>query len=390
MRDPVAIADTSSRHHALQRLTIAGGGTGGHVYPAVALVEACRAARPTLEVTFVGTAAGPEARIAPAHGMRFAAVAAAPYYGVGPLGRWRTLERLLAGVVDARRVLRAAGTQLVLGLGGFASAGTVLAARSLGLPSLLFEANATAGLSNRMLARVADRVLLGCAHAASDFPPGRCQTTGIPVRRALHDLAATRAASWPATGAPFRVLVMGGSLGSAFLNAHVPALMRALGRLGIPLEVQHQTGAADLAAVRAAYADTTTIAGSTVTAAVTPFLDDAPIAYERADFAITCAGAGTLAELAAVGLPALVVPLASAARNHQEANVQALAQEAWWTTEHAWDETALARRIADLAGDAAALRAAGARMRSAATPAAATAILEACEAVLQARGARAR
>jgi len=376
----VAIADTRAGGHALERLVIAGGGTGGHVYPAVALVEAFRAAHPSLDVTFVGMAGGREETIAPAHGMRFAAVAGAPYYGVGPLGRLRMLERLAAGVADARRVLRAARPQLVLGLGGFATAGTVLAARTLRLPSVVYEANATAGLSNRLLARVADRILLGFGSAARDFPAGRCRTTGVPVRRELLHAAATRAPVWrPGSGRPFRVLVMGGSHGSAFLNARVPPLLAEVGRLGIALAVRHQTGDGDVGAVREAYAR------MRVGADVASFVDDVGAAYGGADFAVTCAGAGTLAELATVGVPSLIVPLAKAARDHQVANVAAFAAvtEVWWTTERAWDASTLGRRLAALALDAGALRDAGARMRAAATPDAASAFRSACEALVR-------
>jgi UDP-N-acetylglucosamine--N-acetylmuramyl-(pentapeptide) pyrophosphoryl-undecaprenol N-acetylglucosamine transferase len=342
----------------------------------MALVEAARASWPALEVTFVGTADGPEARLVPAHGLRFAAVAGAPYYGVGTLGRVRTLDRLVVGVAQARRVLRTVRAQLVIGLGGFASAGAVLAARSLGLPSILYEANATAGLANRLLGRVADRILLGFGSATSDFPAERCHTTGIPVRQAVYRAAAMRPSPWTATsGQPFRVLVLGGSQGSSFLNARVPGLLRALGRRGVPCAVQHQTGDADAGAVRAAYA------GADVLAEVAPFFDDVGAAYERADFAITCAGAGTLAELAAAGIPALAVPLGCAARDHQRANAQAFAAvtRLWWIPEESWDEPAMAERLAGLATDPAALAAAGARMRSAATPMAARDVLDACE-----------
>ncbi|MCW5890268.1 MAG: UDP-N-acetylglucosamine--N-acetylmuramyl-(pentapeptide) pyrophosphoryl-undecaprenol N-acetylglucosamine transferase [bacterium] len=373
----MAIDDASPPRHALARLAIAGGGTGGHVFPAVAIAETCNASRPTLDVLFLGTATGFEARIAPAHGLRFAAVRAAPFYGVARLDRVRTLSHLFAGVMDARRILRAERVQLVLGLGGFASAGVVLAARSLGVPAVIHEANATAGLANRALGRVADRVLLGFADAMADFPPGRCTVTGTPVRPALLSIAAGRTP----LGRPFRLLVMGGSQGSPFLNTHAPELVTAIARLGVSVTIRHQTGAGGPEAVRAAYAD----AG--IAADVTPFLDDVRAAYEHADFAITCAGAGTLSELAAIGLPALVVPLASAARDHEVANARAAAESSgvWWTTERTWDTTTLAQRIAVLAGDAAAWRAASTRMRRGATPAAATHILAACDELLAAR-----
>jgi len=378
----VPIDDTPPRRHELERLAIAGGGTGGHVFPAVALAEVFRDVRPKLDVLFIGTATGCESRIAPAHGLRFAAVSAAPFYGVGRLGRARTVSHLLAGVVDARRVLRAHRIQLVLGLGGFASAGAVLAAWTLRVPALLHEANASAGLANRVLGRIADRILLGFANAAADFPAGRCLTTGTPVRPALLHAATCRVPPWtPTSGRPFRLLILGKSHGSTFLNARGPELVAAIDRLGIPVTVHHQTGTAELEPVRAAYRH----AG--VAAEVASFLEEVGAAYQRADFAITCAGAGTLAELAAVGLPALVVPLASAARDHEVANARAAAEasDVWWTTERTWDTTTLARRIAAIATDSTAWREASARMRRAATPAAALHVLAACDQVFSAR-----
>jgi UDP-N-acetylglucosamine--N-acetylmuramyl-(pentapeptide) pyrophosphoryl-undecaprenol N-acetylglucosamine transferase len=370
------IADTPRRGHIVERLAIAGGGTLGHVYPAVALAETLRAAHPGIDVLFIGTATGDEARIAAAHEMRFAAVTAAPFYGAGRLDGVRAVAYLARGAVQARRVLRRQRVQLVLGLGAFASAGVVIAGWSLGLPTLIHEANATAGLTNRLLGRIADRILVGFASAADDFPPGRSLTTGMPVPRAFHDAAKRGASAWTRTSArPFRLLIMGGSRGSTFLNARAPELVAAIGRLGIPVAVHHQTGIPDLGPVRAAYAR----AG--VTAEVVSFIDDAATVYARADFAITCAGAATLAELAAVGLPALLVPLASAARDHQVANARAFAETShvWWTTERTWDTTMLAQRCAALAADPTAWREASARMGRAATPAAAMQILAACE-----------
>lgn len=364
----------------LERLAIAGGGTGGHVYPAVALAETIREVRPGVDVLFIGTAAGCEAEIAPAEGLRFAAVPAAPFYGVGWLERARTLSHVVRGVTAARRLLRAERIDLVLGLGGFASAGAVLAARSLGIPTVLHEANATAGLANRRLARVVDRVLLGFASAAADFPT-LSVTTGTPVRRALLDVGARRTAWTRDGGRPFRLLVLGGSQGSAFLNASAPELVAALVRARVPVGVQHQTGTDELAPIRAAYAR----AG--VAAELSPYLHDIGSAYERADFAVTCAGACTLAELAAVRLPALVVPLARAARGHEVENARAAADDAgvWWTTEAAWNATALARRIAALAAGGTAWREASARMGQASAPAAGARILAACEEIFAAR-----
>ena len=376
------ITDAPLALHSLRRLAIAGGGTAGHVYPAIALAEACRRVVPPVEVLFVGTTSGSEARIVPAHGLRLATVQAAPFFGVGLTSRVRAATGLIAGAREARGILRAADVQVVLGLGNFASAGTVLGAWSLGLPTVLHEANATVGLANRMLARVADRVLLGFAAAGADLPRADTTVTGTPVRVALHGALGERPARWsPASGRSFRVLVTGGSQGSGFLNGRVPELLAEVARLGVPLEVRHLTGVADEASVRAMYT------GLGPVAEVHAYLDDVAPAYGWADFAITCAGAGTLAELTAVGLPALLVPLASAARDHQTANARAFAAETgtWWTPDTAWNPTTLAKRLAALATDAAGLAAAHAQLLHAATANAAAMILRACDDLLRTR-----
>jgi UDP-N-acetylglucosamine--N-acetylmuramyl-(pentapeptide) pyrophosphoryl-undecaprenol N-acetylglucosamine transferase len=371
-------------HRGLERLAIAGGGSGGHVYPAVALAETIREVRPDLDLLFIGTAAGCEARIAPAEGLRFAAVPAAPFYRVGSLERIRTIPQVVRGVLAARRLLRSERIDLVLGLGGFASAGAVLSAWSLGLPTVLHEANATAGLANRRFAPLVDRVLLGFAEAERDFPRSHCVATGTPVRRALLTVGEKRSAWTAASGRPFRLLVLGGSGGSPFLNAQAPVLAAAVARAGIPVAVEHQTGTEDLAPIRAAYVR------ANVEAEAIPYLDDIGAAYGRADFALTCAGACTLAELAAVRLPALVVPLATAARNHEVANARAAAELAgvWWTTEETWSTSTLAVRIAALAADAVGAREMSERIGRARSEHAGVQVLAACEETFAARGRR--
>jgi len=175
-----------------------------------------------------------------------------------------------------------------------------------------------------------------------------------------------------------RLLVTGGSLGSEFLNRAVPELVGRLRDLGLALEVRHQTGHRDAPAVARAYAD----AG--IAASVTPYIDDMPGAYAWADFAITCAGAITLAELAAAGLPALLVPYAPASEDHQRPNAQAFADATgvWWVSEDAWRATTLAERLALLLTDETAWRALSARLRALAPFDAAARVVAECEALL--------
>ena len=363
-----------------RRIAIAGGGTAGHVQPALAIAEAYRGAVPDVDVLFLGTAGGAEARLVPEHGYRLATLTAAPFFGVGPAGRLRSVGALVAGAVQARRLLRGERVELVLGLGNFAAAGAVLGGRTLGLPAVIHEANAVAGVANRLLGRWVDRVLLGFPDAAASFSRATPVVTGTPVRTALRSVAAARdGARDPETP---RLLVLGGSQGSPFLNARVPEVVARVVRRGLALQVCHQTGRGDAGAVRAAYER----AG--VAARVVSSLDDMARAYRWADVAISCAGAVTLAELAIVGLPALVVPLATAALDHQRANARAFAAASgvWWTSEDAWDATLVAERLAALVASPGERRVAAARMTAAAAPDAAARIVAACETLLAGTG----
>jgi UDP-N-acetylglucosamine--N-acetylmuramyl-(pentapeptide) pyrophosphoryl-undecaprenol N-acetylglucosamine transferase len=274
-------------------------------------------------------------------------------------------------VVAARRILRREGVRMVLGLGGYASLPTVLAAWTLGLPTALHEANAVAGRANLLAGRVVDSVLLGFDDARSGFAPTG-ELTGIPVREEIVRLSG--APRPPLGDGPRRVLVVGGSCGSSFLDAHVPDLLRRVVARGVPVVVRHQVGAGDVAVTRAAYA------AARIEADVVPYLDDMAAAYAAADFVVTSAGANTLAELAVAGLPALVVPLASAAFDHQTVNARAFAAltEVPWTKEEAFAPDPLADAVASILGSDAAWRAASARIRRAARADAADAVVRAC------------
>jgi UDP-N-acetylglucosamine--N-acetylmuramyl-(pentapeptide) pyrophosphoryl-undecaprenol N-acetylglucosamine transferase len=346
---------------------------------------------PSVDVLFVGTAGGFEARLVRSHGHRLAVIRAAPLLGVGLTGKGWAVITTIVGAAQARRILRRDSVQLVLGLGNYACAPTVLAARSLGLPTVLHEANAVAGLANRLLGRIVDRVLLGFGSAAGAFT---CPTTvtGTPVRTEILALGEpSHPHGSPRPGAPFRILVSGGSQGSRFLDERVPHLLARVVRPGHTLEVRHQAAERDVERVEAAYA------GVGVRALVVPYIDDMAEAYAWADFAVVCAGAVTLSELAAVGLPALLVPLGSAALDHQAANARAFAEATGvrWVGEDAWDADALAAHVASLITSSAAWSEASAGVRRLARTDAAAAVVRACEALIRrpspsaARGSRA-
>jgi UDP-N-acetylglucosamine--N-acetylmuramyl-(pentapeptide) pyrophosphoryl-undecaprenol N-acetylglucosamine transferase len=359
-----------------RRVALATGGTAGHVTPALAVADAYRAARPDASVIFIGSASGFEQRLIAAHGYTFEAIPAAPLYGVTAWRRLQAFSHLAAGVRHARRVLAQNGVQLVIGFGGYASAGAVLAARSLGLAVAVHDANATPGLTNRVLAHVVDRILVGWDGALQHVAAGRSRCTGTPIRSTLAALAG--APHRPPDAARARVLVYGGSQGSPFLNRHAPELAAVLRQSGFAVEVRHVSGREPPQPVRAAYA------AHGIAAEVVEHLHDIAAAYRWADVAVASAGAVALAELAAAALPALLVPLAAAAHDHQASNaaVFAAATGAPWVREEAWDASAVGRELAALLADRDAWRGLSERTARLARADAAAAVVSECEALL--------
>jgi UDP-N-acetylglucosamine--N-acetylmuramyl-(pentapeptide) pyrophosphoryl-undecaprenol N-acetylglucosamine transferase len=377
------IADPSRRHQdprpeaaSVPRIAIACGGTAGHVFPALAVADAYRSLHPEVSLLFLGTGEGSESWLVPRRGHRFEALPAAPFFGVGTGRRLAVPLAAAVGAFRARRLLARERSQLLLGFGGFASAGPVLAAKSLGIPLVLFEANARAGLTHRLLGRFAERVLLGSEAAAPAFARSRIARVGVPVAPEVVQAGAERARL---PRQPFRVLVCGGSLGSRFLDEHAPELLRRVTARGVSLQVRHQVGTGAPEDTRSAYARLG------IEAEVTPFIEDMAGAYAWADFAVACGGAATLAELAAAALPSLLVPLSWAALDHQTANVRAVAEEsgALWTREADWDPERHASDLARLATSPDAWWAAATAMRRTSRPDAAQAVVEACEAALR-------
>jgi len=225
-----------------------------------------------------------------------------------------------------------------------------------------------------------DRVYVGSTATRPSFGGTRTLVTGVPVRTPI-SLAGTHRQARPVASA--HLLVTGGSLGSPFLNQHAAELLRGLAAHGVVLDVLHQAGTSDLEAVRRTYAQ----AG--VSARVTPYIDDMADAYAWADFAVCSAGAGTLAELAASGLPALLVPFSGASEDHQVVNARvfAAASGGWWVREADWCPAVLAAGIADLLAHADAWAAASQRLLRLARTDAASVIVADCEAAMGGRTA---
>ena len=354
--------------HAL----LAGGGSGGHVFPALAIGD--ELARRGWRVSFAGNPDGMERRLVEARGLPFEPLAARPLVGREFWARAGALLTLAGSTLAARRLVRRAAVDAVVGTGGYASAPAVLGARLARRPVLLVEPNAEPGTANRWLARWAQ------AAAVADEATGRalaCPSfvSGVPIRARFFDTPAL------AADAPPRLLVLGGSQGSKRLNELLPPAVAAA-RARLPaLTVLHQCGERWAEAAVAAWA---AVGLSAPAALVVPFVADVPAAMAAAALVVSRAGAITLAEIAAAGRPAVLVPL-ELAGGHQTGN--ALRFESAGAARRLAERDATPERLAallvELLGDGAALAAMGARARALARPGAAAAIADRIEALVE-------
>jgi len=306
------------------KVLIAAAGTGGHIFPGLAVAEEFRRRDPAAEIVFVGTPAGLETRIIPAQGFELEQIDIAGLKRVG-VGAWlRTLVvRLPRSLFQTWRVLSRRRPDIVIGIGGYVSGPVVLAAAVRGIATLIIEPNALPGFTNRLLARVVRAAAVSFADAGALFG-SKARLTGNPVRPEFFACAETpRDLS---TSPRRHLLVFGGSQGSQPINrAMVEALpmvysLLARRRPDLELTVTHQTGERDYASVRASYEHLGL--GDRVQTVV--FIDRMAQEFARADLIISRAGATTVAELTAAGKPALLIPLPTAADDHQRKNAEAL------------------------------------------------------------------
>jgi UDP-N-acetylglucosamine--N-acetylmuramyl-(pentapeptide) pyrophosphoryl-undecaprenol N-acetylglucosamine transferase len=298
---------------SLPKILIAGGGTGGHVFPAIAVAEAMRALA-EVDLVFCGTARGAEARIVPAHGWPLELLEVEPMKGRGAGRAVRAAAVAARATVRALALVRRLGPATVLSVGGYAAGPVTLAAALRGVSVAVLEPNRVVGLTNRLLAPFAKRAYVAWDEAATRFRSSARRTYGVPLRRGF-------APSPYAPRGTARVLVMGGSQGAAALNERMPEAIARLAGLFRGLAVVHQTGHDRDEAVRAAYARE-----RVECVVVAPFLDDVAGAIAEADLVVARAGAGTIAEITAIGRAAILVPLPHAADDHQGQNAEALAR----------------------------------------------------------------
>ncbi|MBW2036407.1 MAG: undecaprenyldiphospho-muramoylpentapeptide beta-N-acetylglucosaminyltransferase [Deltaproteobacteria bacterium] len=295
------------------RVIIAGGGTGGHLFPAVALGEAFRRRDPTGMILFVGTANPLEISALSRKGFNHVAIEVEGLKRRGLLQQLRSLARIPKAFWKAIVIMRRFNPDIIIGVGGYASGPVALAARILGKKMVIHEQNVLPGFTNRILGRFAHRIFISFPDKLTVFKSSKTVMSGNPVRREL--LAAKGIKK---TAAQFTVLVLGGSQGAHAINC---AVVEALDLLENPARMAfiHQTGSADAAWVVRAYKK----AG--LTAKVKPFFDNMADAYRAADLVICRAGATTVAEIAALGKPAIFIPYPFAVNNHQELNARYLA-----------------------------------------------------------------
>ncbi|HRE90927.1 MAG TPA: undecaprenyldiphospho-muramoylpentapeptide beta-N-acetylglucosaminyltransferase, partial [Myxococcota bacterium] len=289
---------TQTRAEATQpigAIVIAGGGTGGHVFPGVAIADEVKRRNPSARVAFIGTERGLEKKLVPQAGHELFAINVSRLKGGGIWSKVKGLFRLPIAIFQSWRILREVKPEVVIGVGGYASGPALLAAWMTFRKTAIQEQNATPGLTNRVLGKLVKRVFAG--FPTDRFPKKKLVVTGNPIRHAIaHRLADSLENRDISAGQPsgLRVLVFGGSQGATFLNENVPALLADTARSAGPLTVTHQTGERDLEATKRRYAELG------LAAEVVPFIDDMASAYARHDLAICRAGALTLAELTAV------------------------------------------------------------------------------------------
>ena len=337
------------------RVIIAGGGTGGHVIPALAIAQELRS-RYEAEVLFIGTARGIETRLVPAVGFRLELITVGALNRVDLATRIKTLFDLPRAIAQSAAMITEFRPDVMIGVGGYASGPAMLAASFKNVPMMAFEPNVIPGIANRLVAPMVQA-------AAVHFPATQryfrnAVVTGVPVRREFFHVPTRSSDAQPT------LLVFGGSQGAHAINAAVIECLPQLAKAVPGLHLIHQTGEKDYEAAQAA------AASAGISNDVSRFIDDMPGAFARADLLVCRSGASTVAEITAAGKPAIFVPLPTAADDHQRHNAETLANAGAALLLPQTDLTAdrLTQEIASLLGDRAALAQMGAATRQFAHP----------------------
>ena len=350
-------------------IVVAGGGTGGHLYPGVAVAREVLRRLPAARVTFAGTARGIEARVIPKEGFELDLIRSAGLKGKSLVSRLRGAALLPMGLIDATQIILRRRPDVVIGVGGYSSGPVVLLAALGGIPTMVLEQNAVPGLTNKMLARWVRAAAVTFDETLAHFR-GKGFVAGNPVRSEFFEVPDRPALAGRIAKA--RVLVLGGSQGARGINLALAAAAPELVRRRPDLDLVHQTGERDLAPVRDAYGK----AG--VAARVVPFLDAVADEMTAADLVISRAGATALAELAAAGRPAILVPFPAATDDHQRKNARVVADAggAVVIDESELGGSRLPDVVDELLGDGSKLTAMRAAMKRLAKPDAASRIVD--------------
>lgn len=301
------------------KVIIAGGGTGGHLFPGLAMAEEIKRRDSSAEVVFVGTEHGIESRIVPREGYPIKFVRAEGLVGRSFLSKVKSVFKTLLSFMDSYRILREVSPDIVIGVGGYASGALVLVARLKSIATMIHEQNSVPGLTNRILGRIVKGVCVTYHESLSSFPMGRTYLTGNPIRTKI--LRGEREAAnrlFSLDSSLFTVFVFGGSSGARSINRAMVDALNHLADLKEKIQFLHQTGDRDYENIREAYRK----AG--VRGTVAPFIYQMAEAYAAADVVVSRAGATTLAEITALGMPAVLIPFPYAAGRHQEFNAMKL------------------------------------------------------------------
>lgn len=348
------------------RVIFAGGGTGGHLFPGLAVAREFLRRDAETQILFVGTEQGIEFRVLPKEGFKLETLNVKGMKGRGLRGVLDALYGVPAGVLRSLGIIRRFRPDCIIGLGGYASAPMLMAGKLKGIRCAIMEQNLRPGFTNKVLARWVDRVFTAYPESAAYFPGARVVASGNPVRwQRLPEIAKRK---------KFSLLVFGGSAGARRINFAVVDALKKLTDLAPELFVTHQTGALDYAAIKEAYATLP------FEAEVTPFIDRMDCAYALADLVVCRAGATTVAELTALGKPAILVPYPYAIYDHQRSNAEALvrAGAAEMILDREINGEILAAKIRRFIGDRGRLEQMAAAARALGRPEAAARIVDEC------------
>ena len=354
------------------KMLLAGGGTGGHLFPAIALAEQLKFEEPQSEILFVGTESGLEARMLPELGWSLETIDMSGWAGKGVTGKFKVLLQLVKSMGQARTILKHFKPNVVVGVGGYSSVPVLLMAKWMKVPYLVHEQNAWPGLANRLLGRWAKRVCLSFDEADRAFHSSATVLTGNPVRSAMENCPSI-------DDDKSCLLIFGGSQGARAINQAMVAALPHLEEWRDRLEIMHQTGEADFEETVKGYDEQ-----NWHNVEILPFIKDMSSAYAKSTLIVCRAGATTLAELTACGRPAVLVPYPYAAADHQSGNAQAMAAKgaALMMEEADLTPERLAKLISGLLHDRASIKSMAAAAKGLAKRGAAARLLKECRAVL--------